>query len=183
MFLSMLLLAAPLSPARPALPPPVAAAAPLPPPVAAPEPEEKPLTYAQARVRAVEEGKPLVVWVGGNFCERCVRESAADFVHCFVDKFEGVAAPAIVVGVSDGGELVRAGDVTWWVEGDREFGHVPSVRAVIRRWLELREQNRRAGAVMMGPAVVHQPVVVQPPVQVRVAQPRVRFVRSAECGA
>ncbi len=105
---------------------------------------EKPLTYAEAHALAVREGKPLVVWVGGNFCQACVRDSAAEFVHVFVDRFDGVAAPAIVVGVVADGELVRAGDVTWWITGDREFGHVPSIRHTIRRWADAREQSLQA---------------------------------------
>lgn len=105
--------------------------------------DPKPLSYDEALKEVKATGKPLVVWVGGNFCERCVRDSAADFVHFFTPEFDGVSAPAIVVGVIDSGNLIRAGEVTWWVEGDGEFGHVGSVRGVIRRWLDRREAARR----------------------------------------
>ena len=115
-----------------------------PPPMVTTETEEPPLTYTEAYTLALAQKKPLLVWVGGNFCERCVRDSAQDFVHVFVEKFEGVQAPAIVVGVVDEGELIRAGDVTWWIEGSAEFGHIPSVRTVIRQWLVRRSEARDA---------------------------------------
>lgn len=101
------------------------------------------VTYELAMREALDRGKPLLVWVGGNFCELCVRDSATEFVHYFTPEFDGVQAPAIVVGVVDSGSLIRAGEVTWWVEGDKEFGHVPSVRGVIRKWLDRREAARR----------------------------------------
>lgn len=121
-------------------PPPVSPAGA---PASAPTPAPVRATYELAAREALDRGKPLLVWVGGNFCEACVRDSASEFVHHFTAEFEGVTAPAIVVGVVDSGSLIRAGEVTWWVEGDREFGHVPSVRGVIRKWLDRREAARR----------------------------------------
>src|SRR5258708_1311751 len=122
--LAMLILTAP-SFAEPlealSLPPGAVAALPTPPPEVQPEPA--PLTYAQAHAKALASGKPLMGWVGGDFCPACVQSSATEFVHFFTPSYEGVTAPAIVVGVVDDGQLIRAGEVTWWIVGDREFGH------------------------------------------------------------
>jgi hypothetical protein len=147
------------------LPPPVWAKG-VPPPAAA----EKPLTYYEAEQKALKEKRPLIVWVGGNFCQECVKSSGSDFVHCFVPTFEGVSAPAIVVGVVDENKLLWAGEVTWWVEGDREFGHVPSIRNVIRRWRERRDAARVSSRVMtyssvttyQAPMMMRQPAWVVP---------------------
>jgi hypothetical protein len=106
--------------------------------------EEPPLTYEASYAIALETGKPLIVWVGGAFCPNCIRDSAKDFVHHFTDSFESDATPRIVVGVVDGKDLVRAGEVGWWIVGDREFGHLPSIRTVIRTWLARRSQARDA---------------------------------------
>lgn len=123
--------------------------------------EPPPLTYAQACALALKTGKPLIVWVSSDnesFCEQCVKDSATDFIHVFVKQFEGVTAPAIVVGVVDEGQMMRAGEVTWWVVGDREFGHVPSIRTVIRQWLVRRSEARDAlRARLTAPAVTSWP--------------------------
>jgi hypothetical protein len=122
-------------------------------PVEVDDAEPPPLTYPEAHAEAMRLGKPLVVWVGGNFCEACVRDSAREFVHVFVETFEGATAPSIVVGVVDRDdatgkdELVRAGTVTWWIVGDKEFGHLPSVRGAIRAWRDRREAARAARAM------------------------------------
>jgi hypothetical protein len=100
--------------------------------------EPKKLTYEDAYRLAMKTEKPLLVWVGGNFCERCVQDSENDFVHCFVDEFPGAINPSIVVAVKDGDKLERVGDVQWWIVGDKEFGHIPSVRTAIRNWRERR---------------------------------------------
>lgn len=93
-------------------------------------------SYGEAYRRAVADGKPLLVWVGDSFCARCVRENAEEFVHCRQETFPGAAARSIVVAVPDGDGLTRVGDVSWWITGDREFGHVPSARRAIRLWLD-----------------------------------------------
>lgn len=112
--------------------------------VAAVPADERPLTYAEGVARAMRDGRPVVVWVGGEFCPQCVQDSAGDFHHVFVDSFPAASAPSIVVGVRDGSELVRL-DVNWWITGDKEHGHIPSVRSAIRRWLD-----RRSGVASSG---------------------------------
>jgi hypothetical protein len=105
------------------------------PPQAPALPEAGPLTYNQAYHKALLEGKPLVVWVGGDFCPRCVNDTKEEFIHFFTDTYAGAVAPAIVVGVPDGrGGLDRVATVTQWIVGDPEFGHMPSVRKAIQAW-------------------------------------------------
>lgn len=110
-----------------------------------PADDSEELTYAQALARAVATGKPLAIWVGGDFCPRCVRETSDEFVHYFTDAFPGVTAPAIVVGVREtpaSERLVWVETVDWWIEGDKEFGHSPTIRGAVRRWLERRATAR-----------------------------------------
>lgn len=134
-------------------PPPVTSAlvasfpAPKPEPlsVTLPADDSQELTYAQALARARATGKPLAIWVGGDFCPRCVRESSEEFIHFFTDTFPGVVSPAIVVGVKESPAsdvLVWVETVDWWIEGDKEFGHSPTIRGAVRRWLDRRAQAR-----------------------------------------
>lgn len=122
--------------------------------------EDRPLTYAEAYHRALATGKPLLVWVGGNFCPRCVDDSSGEFVHCFVPAFEDAVSPSIVVSVVDGGQLLRVGDVQWWVENHREFGHLPSVRNVIRRWRDARPARRAVAQAAAVPVAFAAPAPV-----------------------
>lgn len=98
------------------------------------------LTYRDACSLAMALSKPVVVWVGGNFCERCVSDTRNEFVHHFTATFEGAVAPAIVVGVPDGNGLTRIATITSWVEGDATHGHVPSIRRAIRNWRASRQR-------------------------------------------
>lgn len=100
--------------------------------------------YAAAYARALRENKPLVVWVGGNFCDRCVGDSKDDFVHHFVpDGWKGQQGPATVIYVPHDAGLWRAGTVTRWTVGSHDWGHVPSVRRVLAEWREqVRSGNR-----------------------------------------
>lgn len=96
-----------------------------------------PLTYAEAYRKALASKKPLLVWCGGNFCPRCVNDSRDEFVHCFVDSFPSAVTPSIAVCVPEDGKLMRlTGDVTSWITGDKEFGHLPTVRKRIRSYLD-----------------------------------------------
>ena len=96
--------------------------------------------YSAAHARALRENKPLIVWVGGNFCERCVKDSANEFVHHIAeDGWDGNRGPATVVAVPHEGKLHYAGVVTRWTTGSQDWGHVPSARRVISEW---RQQAR-----------------------------------------
>lgn len=92
------------------------------------------LTYAEGAKLSKKTDKPLVVWVGGEFCERCTHDSATEFVHVFVDRFDGVTAPATVVGVWEGEDLWRVGVADWWEVGHVTFGHLPTVRRALANW-------------------------------------------------
>lgn len=60
--------------------------------------------YTAARRRAIQHGKPLVVWVQTTPCKDCI----PDAEHCVVHAFPGVSGKGIVVGVPDGaGSLDR----------------------------------------------------------------------------
>jgi hypothetical protein len=116
------------------------------------------LSYAEAYALALKRGKPLVVWVGGNFCKQCVRDSAKDFVHYFTDEPSAfgpdLPVPSILVYVPEAGGLPNAGVIDWWIEGDAEFGHLASIRNAIRRWRERRLAAREAGLTAYRPAAV-----------------------------
>ena len=118
---------------------------------------DRPPTYAEAYHRALTTGRPLLVWVGGNFCPRCVNDTAGEFVHAFVDSFPEAVVPSVVVAVPEGGQLTRVADVTSWVEGDATFGHIPSVRRVLAN---RRPVRRALGAVAQAAA---RPMAVAPP--------------------
>ena len=95
------------------------------------------LTYAEGYRKAVALDKPLLVWVGGNFCERCVEDSKDEFVHVFVDKWgadgdDFVVAPAQIIAVPRGSELVKVAVVKRWVTGDAVFGHTSTARRILR---------------------------------------------------
>lgn len=97
--------------------------------------EDAPAAYRDAYNAALRSGKPMIVWVGGNFCERCVNDSKNEFVHHFVDDgWEGVKGPATVVAVPHGDKLYRAGTVNRWTVGSSDWGHVPSARRVTSEW-------------------------------------------------
>lgn len=97
------------------------------------------LTYLEARALALKESKPLVIWVGGDFCHRCVEDSAAEFVHVFVPLgWEGHNVPTTIVGVPEDGDLLGIAEMTWWVVGDAKHGHVPSIRRALKQWREER---------------------------------------------
>lgn len=141
----------------------------------------KVLTYAEAYAKAKGDGKktkPLIIWVGGNFCERCVQESENDFVHYFADSWPGMKAPSILVGVWDEGQMRVAGRIDWWIENDREFGHLASIRDSIRKWRDERNEGKMARvAVRAAPTATYSggfsPVMMQaqPQPVMRTAQP------------
>lgn len=108
--------------------------------------------YITAVREALATGKPLLVWVGGEFCPQCVTDSADEFVHHFTATFEDAVSPSIVVAVVDDGRLMRVGDVQWWIEGSPIFGHLPSAREVIRRWRDARPV-RRAVRTLLAPVI------------------------------
>jgi len=91
-------------------------------------------SYGDACRESLRTGKPLLVWVGGNFCERCVADSKDEFIHHFAKSFPGVAAPAVVVAAPEGDWLTRVENITWWVEGDATFGHIPSARRALANY-------------------------------------------------
>lgn len=120
-----------------------------PPPVEAPDPPavDRPaarsLTYADARAKALAEGKPLVVWVGGGdaLCPACVGR-LDECVHHVAATFPGVTGQALVVAVPEGGDLLRVADITRWTTGDASWGHVASIRRAISNWRSHRRVIR-----------------------------------------
>lgn len=131
------------------------------------------VTYAEAYREALTSKKPLLVWCGGDFCPRCVNESRDEFIHCFVDDFPGAVIPSIVVCVLDDGKLMRlTGDVTSWIEGDREFGHLPTVRK------RLRAYSDRVKGVLRG-----SPLLGEQPTRIQVVPSRGRVMRAWSVGS
>jgi hypothetical protein len=98
--------------------------------------------YAEARARAVRDGKPLIVWVGGGdaLCPSCMHRLADEdgVVNFVAPSFPDTPAQALVVAVPEGSDLFRVATITRWVTGDPTWGHVPSVRRAVRNWRERR---------------------------------------------
>lgn len=74
-------------------------------------------SYDKARVRAVGENKPLIVWVGA-VCQKCVK-SMPEYVHCTVDTFPAATPPCVVVSKPAKGELYRLADLPWLAGKDK----------------------------------------------------------------
>lgn len=102
--------------------------------------------WAGASREALELNRPLIVWIGGNFCDRCVRDSKNEFVHLFVDSGWGGnrgPATAIYVPQSDG-YLYRIATVTRWTVGSHDWGHIPSARRLVHEWTRRAAQGSTA---------------------------------------
>ena len=107
-------------------------------------------SYTAARDRAVRENKPLIVWVGGNFCDRCVKDSANEFVHHFApDGWEGHRGPATAVFAPHDNELWTVGVVTRWTVGSHDWGHVPSARRLVGVWQDRATRGDRSQLRLM----------------------------------
>ncbi len=101
-------------------------------------------SYARAYAQALRQQKPLVVWVGGNYGDRCATDSKDEFVHAFVaDGWNGNRGPATVIYVPHEGDLYRAGTVRRWTAGPHDGGHVPSVRRIVAEWRVQASQGNR----------------------------------------
>lgn len=108
------------------------------------------LTYADAHRDSLRTGKPLLVWVGGNFCNRCVEDSREEFLHVFVDDWQGQKGPATILLVpADDGHLYRAATVTKWTVGSRDWGHIPSARRLLADWRARAGQGNRAPLALL----------------------------------
>ncbi len=69
-------------------------------------------SYAEAYHAAVDNNKPLVLWVGGFVCPYC-EAGCTDLVHGHVDSFQGDDSPRAIVSKPDGeGGLDRRGVLT-----------------------------------------------------------------------
>lgn len=91
--------------------------------------------YEAIKAESLRTGKPVIVWVGGNFCDRCVNDSVGEFLHAFApDGWEGNKGPATAVLVPHDGHLYYAGIVTRWTVGSHDWGHVPSARRIAAEW-------------------------------------------------
>lgn len=96
---------------------------------------EKADSYAQAYSAALKQSKPLVVWVGGNFCERCVADSQDEFIHHFAaEGWNGNKGPATVIYVPHQGDLYHAGTAINRTVGSHDWGHVPSARRIVAEY-------------------------------------------------
>jgi hypothetical protein len=97
------------------------------------------LSFNEAKTLAKKSKKPLLTWVGGNFCPRCVDDTKNEFVHTFLDKLDDQPDRSVAVWLpGSDGWLYRIGIMTKWVEGSREWGHAASVRKMIRAYNENR---------------------------------------------
>ncbi len=70
------------------------------------------LSYAAGYRAAVDQGKPLVVWIGGMRCPPC-ESGCSDLLHCYTDSLGGDDSARCVVSRPDGaGGLDRCGTLT-----------------------------------------------------------------------
>jgi hypothetical protein len=69
------------------------------------------LTQKEAYRQAIDEGKPLAIWV--NYKCPSTALQLTDFVHTFASDYKGDSTPRVVVGLPDGqGWLSKAGEVS-----------------------------------------------------------------------
>jgi hypothetical protein len=131
----------------------------------------KAATYADARARAIAEGKPLVVWVGGGdaLCVPCLRTLSDEAVHWIADSWPNTPPQALIVAMPEAGDLLRVATITQWTTGDRVFGHVPSIRRAIDAWRTRRAETR--GGWSMGLMSTYTSVPVMAPQPIRMMQP------------
>lgn len=110
----------------------------------------EPSAYAQAHAESLRTGKPLIVWCGGNFCSRCVEDSKGEFLHAFVDSWQGQRGPATVLLVpGEDGHMYRAATVTRWTVGSRDWGHIPSARRLLADWRARARQGIKAPLTLL----------------------------------
>lgn len=109
-----------------------------------------PSGYDAAYWESLETGKPLIVWVGGNFCDRCVEDSKGEFLHAFVDDWHGQRGPATVLLVPGGdGHVYRAATATKWTVGSKDWGHIPSARRLLAEWRERAGRGNKSPLVLL----------------------------------
>jgi hypothetical protein len=75
-----------------------------------------PADYAALRAKAIAENRPLIVWVG--VVRPDVEAARPDALHLHCNAFPGAAAPRVVVGRPNNGELWRIVDLPA-VQADR----------------------------------------------------------------
>lgn len=103
-----------------------------------PDPLEK------ALAESVKTGKGIILWVGGNFCDRCVEDSKGEFVHVFADEWKGQPGPATVLMAPHDGTVYRVATVNRWTVGSSDWGHIPSARRLFREWGAQAQQGSLA---------------------------------------
>lgn len=96
-----------------------------------------------AVAKSLETRKPVIFWVGGNFCDRCVNDSKDEFIHVFLQEWKGHRGPATVILAPHEKRVYRVGTVERWTVGSHDWGHVPSARRVLGEW----RKQARAGVL------------------------------------
>ncbi len=83
------------------------------------------LSYADGYQTALDNGKPLIVWVGGFRCPSCTEE-LTNCVHCQSATWPPThsynSEPCCVVAKPSGGELYRCGTITGMCSADKIKG-------------------------------------------------------------
>ncbi len=107
-----------------------------------------PKTYAEARERSLRTGLPLVVWVGEALCPGCVARTKEEYVHWITPSFPDTPKDALVVGIPQGGDLIRIGTVTAWPDG-----HLTTIAKVLETWRTHKQTTDQRGSVYRGSRV------------------------------
>lgn len=115
-------------------------------------------TYQECRQQALEQNKPLMVWISGTgkpFCPECIEASPTgqEFIHSFLTRkeaeeigFQVTADEQVIVAVKEGDSLIGIGDMTWWEDGKPGERHLRSARGALARWRQSRQMTRQNAA-------------------------------------
>lgn len=102
-----------------------------------------------AVARSIRTGKPVILWVGGNFCDRCVNDSKDEFIHVFLKEWRGHRGPATVILAPHGKRTYRVATVDRWTVGSHDWGHIPSARRLVHEWRSRSERGNLAPLPLM----------------------------------
>mgnify|MGYP001582718057 CR=1 FL=1 len=104
-----------------------------------------PKTYAEARERSLRTGLPLVVWVGEAVCPGCVQRTKEEYVHWVTQSFPDTPKDALVVGIPQGGDLIRIGTMTAWPDG-----HLTTIAKALDLWRTHRQTTDQRATAYRG---------------------------------
>lgn len=109
----------------------------------------EPDAVEEAVAKSLRTGMPVILWVGGDFCNRCVDDSRSEFIHVFLDEWRGQRGPATVILAPHGKQTYRVATVNRWTVGSHDWGHIPSARRLVHEWRSRSEHGNLAPLPLM----------------------------------